>query len=183
MALVLTPTVFVDLMRLCLLWEWEQAKDIEKRSHNAERRIYATQRGWTTVDKIVRILHGLKIVSTKQRSLLYQDLRLQQLVLRNSEVIMPGKLAGSLQTSEKDFVLQADVATEFNRKKMLRNMRFYITAHGAAVTQPLLEQYASVLSKERYFAEVERQDAVRPSSTAGRAAVAHAYSRKVAEET
>lgn len=185
MALVLTPEVFLDLMRLCLTWQWEKALDRAKASHNREHPLHATQLGWTTVDKMVRILHGLGIVSTKQRSVLYKDRRLQHLVLRNSETITIGdwNLSGVLQDAKKDFVLQHDHAESLNREKMLRNMRFYISTHGQTAAKLISAKYAASVTKERYFAEIERQEELLPRRPGTIESVMINYRQKVTAET
>jgi len=52
---------------MCLAWEWDQAKGRFADSLAEDRTIWPTQTGFTTVDKIVRILHGLKILTAKQK--------------------------------------------------------------------------------------------------------------------
>lgn len=185
MVLTITPEVFVDLMRLCLTWEWEKAKDRAKASHNRENPLYATQLGWTTVDKIVRILHGLEIVTKKQRSMFYKDRRLQYLVLRNTEAAAIGDplLSRVLQDSKKDFVLQCEMAESINREKMLRNTRFYITTRGQTVARLVSGKYATSITKERYFSEIERQNDLLPRGPGSMETIVTNYRQKVEEET
>ena len=185
MALVLTPDVFLDLMRMCLTWQWERALDRQKASHNRENPLYPTQIGWTTVDKIVRILCGLTIVTTKETSVLYNDRRLQYLALRNAEIVASGDqdLLRILESSNRDFVLQCAAAESINREKMLRNMRFYITRAGRTKAEALFIKYAGTITNARYFAEIENQDSNMPESSAGKASVMSNYRKKVAEET
>lgn len=185
MALALTPEVFVDLMRLCLTWEWEHAMDRVKASHNRKHPLQATQLGWTTVDKIVRILHGLEIVTKKQRSVLYKDQRLQHLVLRNTETVGGASwgLSSVLANTTRDFVLQSNPADSLNREKMLRNMHFYITSQGQTAANRILIKYASVITKERYAAEIERQEELLNRNPARVVSIMGNYHKRVTEET
>ena len=157
MALTITPGVFFDLMRLCLGWEWEQGLDRQKATHNREHPLYPTQIGWTTVDKIARILCGLGIITKKQKSVLYKDRRLQYVVLHNAEVAAIGdsSLSHVLRDSRKDFVLQCEATESVNREKMLRNMRFYITESGRNKMNAISAKYAASITKEKYFAEIK----------------------------
>jgi hypothetical protein len=184
-ALIVTPEVFVDLMRLCLSWEWEHGLDRERATHNRERPVYATQVGWTTVDKIVRIMFGLGIVSKKMRSVFFKDRRLQHLVLRNLETFIAngGGLNMTLDSSKRDFLLSIDPAETLNREKMLRNMRFYITASGQRKAQLLIPKYAASISKEMYFKEIEKQEIEMAKHGAVKIRVIDAYRQRVEEET
>jgi hypothetical protein len=183
MALILTPEVFLELMMLCLTWEWERALDRSKATHNREHPLYPTQIGWTTVDKIVRILHGLDIVSKKQKSVLYKDRRLQHLVLRHSDMIGAEEAWRSRKTSAKDLLLQGDLSEDINREKMLRNMRFYITESGLDKAKLLSAKYAASITKVRYFAEIEKQKDQLPRNPGAMPSVMTIYRQKVEKET
>jgi hypothetical protein len=185
MALVITPDVFVDLMRVCLSWEWEQGLAREKASHNREHRVYATQVGWTSVDKIVRILLGLGIVTKKQKSVFFKDRRLQHLVLHNSDIFSGyGDCVDvTLADSKRDFVFYVDPSETLNREKMLRNTRFYITDLGRMKAQRLVAKYSSSITKETYFKEIEKQEEEGPVTRAGKAKVYDRYRQRVEAET
>jgi hypothetical protein len=129
MSIVITPNVFEDLMLLALHWQWQRA--IEKMRENHASPIIS---GFTTVDKIVRILHGLNILTDKQRKVLYKDRRTQSLVLMHCDKVGTGdfRIDALLESSPKLFVLRCDLARDLNRERMLRDMAFFVTAAGSA---------------------------------------------------
>lgn len=185
MTLIITPDVIVDLMRLCLCWQWERGLERQKATHNREHPLYPTQVGWTTVDKIARVLCGLDLITKKQKTLLYKDRRLQYAVLHRTETATIGdfSLSRVLQESKKDFVLQCDAAESVNREKMLRDMCFYITESGRSKANTIAAKYATSITKEKYFAEIERQDSSLRGRPGAVETVMTRYRQKVSAET
>lgn len=184
MALEITPPVFLDLMTLCLSWEWETAEERfqEDIANNVDRLAFPHQRGFTTVDKIVRILHGLGILTDEQRRSFYKNLRLQSLVLRHTATVVVGSLIDEKRrTAREELLLRCDAVAAVNRERMLRTMRFFCTEAGMHKAKELAPTYAPTLTRERYSAEIARQEALLPGK--GMAPVMRRYHKRVEEET
>lgn len=185
-ALVLTPPVFVDLLILCLSWEWEDGVDKFRaqlgKSDVTELR-FPEQRGFTTVDKILRILVGLGIVTDKQKRVLYKSRPLQSLVLRRLATATYGDIHSFRKQTQKDLVLRCDPVEDINREKMLRTMHFFISETGETTARSLVDKYRSVITKEQYLAEIKLQEARLPKGSSKRAAVIDRYRQRVEEET
>jgi len=181
----ITPSAFLDLLTLCLSWEWEEAEGRYRESLGSDKTLWPHLIGYTTVDKVVRILHGLEILTTKQRKALYKNRRTQFLVLHNSHQIRPGDSLPSIrETTDRRFILRCDAVEDVNRERMLRNMIFFISEAGTAVAESLCDPYTEVLTKNQYLAEIKRQEDIMSSkSAAGKVSIVDRYRRNVDKET
>ncbi len=184
MALFITPQVCFELFLLCLTFEWEQAEVRYAATMDRKQPLYPVKTGFTTIDKIGRILQGLGILTKKQRALLSKDRRLQFLVIRHADTIAPGQWFDTpLHNSKRELLIQCDLGVIDNRERVLRNMRIYATVYGRTKAEALKSKYAGMVTKESYFAEIERQNASLPASKAAQAAIFARYGERVDEET
>jgi hypothetical protein len=174
MAITITPQVFFDLFVLCLSWQWD------------ERRLTHM---WTTVDKVVRILAGLGILTDKQRKLLYRDRRTQSLFRKscgyipsNLQEYQDGEKRNLVLRSVKLLVVSHDSAGDFSRERLLRDYRIFMSQHGKMYAESLEAKYAQVITCESYRAECARQEAELADPKA-RAAVSKRYRQRVEDET
>lgn len=174
MAITITPQVFFDLFVLCLSWQW----DGSRLTHM-----------WTTVDKVVRILAGLEILTEKQRKVLFQDRRTQSLfavkcgyLSSNFQHYGDGEKRNLVLTSQKLLLVSHDSATDFSRKRLLRDYRIFMSDRGRLHAQSLEETYAGLITRESYLAECARQETAL-GDRRRRAAVLSRYRQRVEEET
>lgn len=171
--IVLTPDVFFDLFVLCLSWQWDPK---------------SLTFAWTTVDKVVRILHGLDIVSDKQRRVLYRDKRTQGL-FRMRSLFMFGRSPEGCSGEKREGVLNSrfrlvisvPMASDVNRERMLRDYHIYLTRRGKLYAGSIEAKYRDFITSERYFAEIERQGTFLDRSEA--ALVMENYRARVNRET
>ncbi|MFC1630085.1 hypothetical protein ACFL06_00945 [Patescibacteria group bacterium] len=152
---VITPQVFFDLFMLCFSWQWREDDP---------------GRAYTTVDKIARILHGLGIITERQRARLHRDLRAQNLFLKHAE-ILPLHITASIKIGKRKretwgqavlrassfLVINKEPGKPINRKRLLRDLRFYLTGAGKQYADSIAEKYAPIVTKEAYFEEDKRQ--------------------------
>jgi len=179
---MITPEIFRDLLILCLAWEWQEA---ERRYLDAamDGTRHPHKTGWTTVDKVVRILHGLEVLTDKQRKKLYVDRRTQYAVSRAVEVCAEGvDLFDKLERSTKYLLVRTSEPHNLSRAKLLRNARLFATSAGLRWVETLEARHASVITKERYLGEIERQHALLPERANARAAMMRNYSKTVARD-
>lgn len=169
---VITAHVFYDIFMLCHAW---QSKGSEP------------QHAYTTVDKVVRILCGLSILTEKQRKTLFRDSKLQSLFLKSATLYESG--TGFFRPTEQfmDNVRlniclpgSSERREQLNRERMLRDYRIYITARGIKYGLGGEAQYADVITREGYFAEIERQG---PLKEGAQAPIIKKYKDRVLEET
>lgn len=187
--MVITPERFFDLFMLGLFW---QSKGIGN-----------WVQSFTTVDKVSRILEGLGVVTAKQRKSLFKDRHIQHLFLRNLERVHPlgadyrqrqGRLVRVdedtsqqvLANSQMLLVYRADMQRDINRERLLRDYHLHLTAMGMAFAQSKEAEYASVVTRDKYLEEEERQRLMYETlrnEAARRAAVMIRYKEKVTRET
>ncbi len=160
--IIITPKVFFDLFILCLFW---QSEDIWQNEYTR------LSGGWTTVDKVARILYGLGIITKKQKSLLHKDRRVQTIFFQSTSRFDQGSGA-------KFLFLHLDHATDINSKRLLRDYRLSLTSGGIRYAKLIIEKYLPLLTKTMYFAEIERQ--AKPKAIG---MVMKNYQQKVEKET
>jgi hypothetical protein len=145
---VITAEVFYDLFMLCLAWQSDEK---------------LPQHSWTTVDKVVRILSGMEILTSAQKKNLYLDAKLQRIFLKSACLHEGG--SGTFIPSEHfedDIRLNitipsSKIHTALSRERMLRDYRIYITARGQKYGLLGAKSYEDIITFEAYFAEIERQ--------------------------
>ena len=166
MSIEITPQTFFDIFVLCLSWQWNPV---------------SSRHMWTTVDKVVRILNGLGIITDQQKEILYKNKVLQQLFLRKSSH-PPGHdySAHLVLPSPSLIVIGYDFAKDMNRLRLLRDYRIYLTARGKQYAQSIESQYAKVITAEKYHEEIKRQGELEDGA---KAAVMSKYRDRVEEET
>lgn len=169
--MVITAQRFFELFILCLSWQWEPS---------------SLTHTWTTVDKVARVLHGLGILSAKQRKTLYRDRQVQGIFLARSRWCYTTALG---EETKKDEVLSTQIclvvcvplATAPSRERMLRDYHIHLTHKGKVNATTPEEKYAGILTREKYFAEIERQELLLPNKEAKSAVIAR-YREKVIQE-
>lgn len=149
--IVLTPEKFFDLFVLCLSWQWDDG---------------SMNTCLTTVDKVVRILNGLGIITDKQRRVLYKDRRTQSLFVMRSRVI-----TAAIDSSETKFgfrreeflaapqrlLVYCGFTEDLNRERLLRDRHTVLTRKGVEYAKSIEARYANIITMESYAAEIERQ--------------------------
>jgi hypothetical protein len=173
-AIIMTPQAFFEMFVICLSWQWDEARLTHM---------------WTTVDKVSRILSGLGILSDKQRTALFKDLRTQSLFAMKCGQISStlvesedGEKRNTVLNSKNWLVVNHDFARDFSRKRLLRDYRIYLSRKGKTYAESLEAKYAHVITRESYRAECARQEAELANERA-RAAVSKRYRERVEEET
>lgn len=174
MTITITPQVFFDLFILCLSWQWDESRLTHM---------------WTTVDKVVRILAGLEILTEKQRKVLFRDRRTQSLFAMkcgyspsNFREYGDGEKRNMVLMSQKLLVVSHDSAADFSRKRLLRDYRIFMSHRGRLHAESLEAKYANVINRESYCAECARQ-AAELADPKARSAVSKRYRQRVEEET
>lgn len=169
--IVLTPDKFFDIFVLCLYWQWDDV---------------SLNYCWTTVDKVVRILHGLDIVSSKQRKALSKDLRTQSVFAMRSVVFVssldcekPGVRRDELLNDSKRLIVYAGSGV-FNRERMLRDKRILLTRRGVEYAKSIEARYADVVTMVSYAEEIIRQEL---DKDAAMGAIMSRYREKVRRES
>ena len=169
--ITITPQTFFELFVLCLSWQ-----------HDFEN----LKKNWTTVDKVVRILHELDILTDKQRKVLYKDRRTQHLFMSRSAKFTTavgsngGERREEILNSQAPLALVCDLVIDIDRQRLLRDQRIYLTRKGLAMAQAVESRYAAVIDKDKYFGVIEMW-ASRGDVAMG--AIITAYRAKVARET
>lgn len=118
---------------------------------------------WTTVDKVVRILVGLGLVTEKQRKLISKDRRVQSLFAMKSgfisSVVSDADKRAEVLAWPKPLVATYDHAREISRERLLRDTRLYLSTRGAEIATSLQAKYAGIITRETYLAECTKQEA------------------------
>src|SRR3989344_3209579 len=174
MKISVTPQSFFDLFILCLSWQWD-----ETRLTNM----------FTTVDKVVRILTGLEILTEKQRKVLSKDRRTQSLFAMKCGFISStfaqtedGEKRNMVLMSKNLLLVSHDPAKEMSRERLLRDCRIFMSHRGKAYADSLQAKFAHVITRESYRFECDRQD-MELNSPQAKAVVMKKYRARVDEET
>lgn len=169
-----TPPIFFDLFVLCLSWQWDES---------------SLTAMFTTVDKVVRILAGLGILTKKQRKVLFKDRRTQSLfamkcgrISSNFQEDEDGEKRNIVLKSRYLLVVSHDSTKDFSRERMLRDYRIYLSHRGKAHADSLQAKYGHVVTRESYRFECDRQE-MELKSPQAKAAVMKEYRARVDEET
>lgn len=173
-SIIVTPQVFFELFVLCLSWQWDEARLTHM---------------WTTVDKVSRILAGLRILTEKQRKALFKDRRTQSLFAMKCGYISSlfqesedGEKRNMVLVSQKLLLVSHDSTKNFSRERLLRDYRIYMSHRGKTFAESLEAKYANAITRESYRAECAKQEAELADQRA-RAAVSQRYRQRVEEET
>lgn len=151
MALTITKQQFYDIFLVCLYW---QSDPLQPRSC------------CTTVDKVGRILNGLGLLSDEERRILQTDTVLQELFWKNIDSnISGGSLIEQMGQSKKEIIVRVSgmrlADNRFNKRRLLRDERIYITHRGMKVVEKELEaKYSGFITVEQYLEEIQRQQEV-----------------------
>ncbi len=180
----LVPETFVDLFILCLSWQWEPV---------------SLAHTWTTVDKVVKILIGLGVITEDQVTMIRskeRGLRHQHLLRRHTSLLYGAwyeqaekKAPGELTAKAREILSQdralcirvADSSARVNLTRLVRDQRIHLTYMGAAHAAGLAEQFAPWVTREAFKAEEARREALFQGEAA-HAAAADAYRREVEGE-
>ena len=173
MQIQITPQVFFDLFILCLSWQWDEK---------------SMRYMFTTVDKVVRILSGLGILTDRQRKVLYKDRRTQVLFLKNCGFVSSIDEAGDgrkrqvVLSSREPLVISHDPTRDFSYKRMLRDYRIFLSRSGKAYADSIEHKYSSIVTHYLYQAECDTQEESIKNSKV-KAKLIFNYRVRVAEET
>ena len=181
----LTPENFVDLFILCLSWQWEPV---------------SLAHTWTTVDKVMKILLGLGVISEPQVALLRSPRHgreYQRHLRRHIELLYgasaddgqgknkPGELTERARAvlSQRQFLCvgMTDLNQTLNLVRLVRDQHIHLTYLGAAYADGLAEQFAPWVTRTTFKAEEARREALFRNEAA-HAAAAEAYRREVEGE-
>jgi hypothetical protein len=182
----LTPENFVDIFILCLSWQWNP--------------VNLTQT-FTTVDKVLKILQGLGVVTEAQINMVHHPrsgldhqrwLRRQLLGFykrgylekrEEKEVGTLTELAQEVLSSERMLcVLMRDVSSQINLARLVRDTKIHLTYKGAGYAETLADKFSPFFTKEAYKAEELRREMIFSSQKAHACAAAY-YRNKVVAET
>ena len=165
-SIAITSTVFFDLFTLCLSWQWDDSEGL--------------RRTYTTVDKVVRILHGLGILSAKQRRVLHKDVRTQSVFMMRARIAY--SLTGDVMDNPSCIIVAVPSSqiANFKRQRMLRDYHIHLTHAGKKYARSVEARYANVITRDQYFSEIERQGALSDWSAR---TIIERYQEKVGRET
>src|SRR3989344_1678815 len=146
-----TREVLYELFLLCLYWQW-----------NPDRLTHV----WTTGGKVLRILAGLGVISEAQERLLPDDRSIQSLFALKGAYLYSPEAGMERKGEKRDWVLgdskpiliQVFKGKSPNRRRILRDYRVHLTHIGAGAAVSLEEKYSTVITREQYLAEVQRQE-------------------------
>ncbi len=180
----LTPEAFVDLFILCLSWQW---------------RPISLTHTWTTVDKVVKILLGLGVITEDRVTMIRgkeRVLRHQHLLRRHTSLLYGAwyeqaekKVSGELTANAREILSRdralcirlTDSNARLNLARLVRDQRIHLTYVGAAHAAGLAEQFAPWVTREAFKAEEARRESLFQGE-ATRATAASAYRREVEGE-
>lgn len=152
----ITSERFIKLFLVCLSWQWDPI---------------SVNTTYSTVDKVMRILEGLDLITPKDREQIPKNKALRHMFSRkcyfiNRELSGPGEYRpGEDVTLYRDrilgydrwFVVPMAIGKEINKGRLLKDMRIHLTYRGFDAAQRVAKEYEEIITKAMYRAEVERQ--------------------------
>jgi len=142
--MIITPQKFFDIFCLCLYWQTNFDNVYLKR--------------WTTVDKVARILEQLKIISTKQREILYKDWRVQRIFSKS--IAIPPVGIWDEKTFKFDnraiLLIRAEPCDWRNPRRILMNIRLFLSERGKEYCEGKIQEYETIISKKMYLDQCEK---------------------------
>ncbi|MFA7310200.1 MAG: hypothetical protein WC050_04840, partial [Candidatus Paceibacterota bacterium] len=138
----------------------------------------------TTVDKVLRILNGMELITELQIKSMQTDRELQNLFYRRSRQMHSSDPSRhDLEGTKEPLIYLHDMRTSLNKKRLTRDVFYYPTANGQSVGRRVAVQYKDRITKETYCAEVARQEAEKPRTAKGKSAMFGDYRKRVEKET
>lgn len=158
----------LDLFILCLSWQWDQS---------------AATHMWTTFDKVRRILGGLNVQNDAQwNSVLnaaatHSYVKSKTKLMTYMDAASQGDRKESLLNANSLLVCYYPPTKGFDPRRLMRDYRIFLTRRGKMYSERVEADYASFLSREIYWEEIERQEAL--LSLEAIAPVMENYRRKI----
>lgn len=208
MVIPLSPQIMFDLYLMCCTWEWEAACKKAGRDDNdtvrpvrretplqrflrlgpvakdtePEKSPFSFHR--TTLDKVLRVLKGMELITDLQVRSMRNDRDLQNMFYRQCrEKHVAASDRHDLEGTLEPLIYLHDMRTPMNKKRLTRDVFYYPTASGQRLGRSIAHQYRGTITKDQYFAELARQADEAPRSPSGKAAIARRYRQRVKEET
>lgn len=169
---IIDEKAFTDLFIICLA----------ARADLAEK----TSEMWTTVEAFTKILIHMSILDDTAHERIVYNTKLQSHFARRLDLAnQSDQLPDQLANCKSPLLTRFDPAADFNRERMLRNMRIYITDKGFGLAAKIEDQYADILTGERFLeARREREEEFDQLSDVARASMLKRWqSRQPSEET
>jgi hypothetical protein len=143
---LINETVFTDLFIICLAARADTAED--------------TRAMCATVGAFTKILEHMQILSDGAHKRLIHNVQLQTHFRRHLEIVpSSAHMVRARAECQRPLLVSNSAAGDFDRVKMLRDMRIIISDHGFAYAARIEDSYTDILTGEQFLeARQEREE-------------------------